>query len=373
MGAGKTTLLRILLGKLAPTEGKVRLGTNLQIAYFDQLREQLDDDKAALENVGDGYQTISFGDQTRHIIGYMQDFLFSPERARTLVRFLSGGERNRVLLARLFAKPANVIVLDEPTNDLDSETLELLEERLVDYSGTVLLVSHDRAFLNNVVTSTIVFDPDGDSTVKEYVGGYDDWIRQRSKQFTAALCEQEKTKQPASNSTVRRPKLSFKEQQELAALPAVIERLEVEIAQIHATMAQQIFIDRPAMFWLARSRVFKTLNCDCRMHFPAGNRSARRILEGQHRGNSSGHDESSNEDCKSRAISVACRRRLSIDGANSAVPICLFVCMSFRTGTIPNPFGKENVDAEISVCICHCSEYVDWQYCFSSAAVACFP
>ena len=240
-GAGKTTLLRILLGKLAPTEGKVRLGTNLQSAYFDQLREQLDDDKSALENVGDGYQTISFGDQTRHIIGYMQDFLFSPERARTLVRFLSGGERNRVLLARLFAKPANVIVLDEPTNDLDSETLELLEERLVDYSGTVLLVSHDRAFLNNVVTSTIVFDPDGDSTVKEYVGGYDDWIRQRSKQFTAALCEQEKTKQPASNSTVRRPKLSFKEQQELAALPAVIERLEVEIAQIHATMAQPDF------------------------------------------------------------------------------------------------------------------------------------
>ena len=178
-GAGKTTLLRVLLGQLQPQAGTVRLGTNLQIAYFDQLRQQLDDEASVQENVGDGYDTVRIGGSSRHVIGYLQDFLFSPERARTPVQFLSGGERNRVLLAKLFAKPANVIVLDEPTNDLDTETLELLEERLVEFEGTVLLVSHDRAFLNNVVTSTIVFEDGG---VREYVGGYDDWLRQRASQ-----------------------------------------------------------------------------------------------------------------------------------------------------------------------------------------------
>ena len=175
-GAGKTTLLRVLLGQLTPSQGSVRLGTNLQIAYFDQLRAQLDEDKTVQENVGDGYDTVQVGGQPQHVLGYLQDFLFSPERARTPIRYLSGGERNRVLLAKLFAKPANIVVLDEPTNDLDTETLELLEELLVAYQGTVLLVSHDRAFLNNVVTSTIVFEGGG---VREYVGGYDDWLRQR--------------------------------------------------------------------------------------------------------------------------------------------------------------------------------------------------
>ncbi len=175
-GAGKTTLLRVLLGQLPPTSGTVRLGTNLQIAYFDQLRGQLDQDRSVQENVGDGYETLQIGGRSRHVIGYLQEFLFSPERARTPVRFLSGGERNRVLLAKLFAKPANLIVLDEPTNDLDAETLELLEERLVQFEGTVLLVSHDRTFLNNVVTSTIAYEDGG---VMEYVGGYDDWLRQR--------------------------------------------------------------------------------------------------------------------------------------------------------------------------------------------------
>ena len=175
-GAGKTTLLRLILGQLPPQHGRVRLGTNLQIAYFDQLREQLIDDRTVQDNVSDGSESISIGGQSQHVIGYLQDFLFSPERARTPVRFLSGGERNRVLLAKLFAKPANLIVLDEPTNDLDTETVELLEERLVEYQGTVLLISHDREFLNNVVTSTIVFEAGG---VKEYVGGYDDWLRQR--------------------------------------------------------------------------------------------------------------------------------------------------------------------------------------------------
>ncbi|MEX0824960.1 MAG: ATP-binding cassette domain-containing protein, partial [Pirellulaceae bacterium] len=173
-GAGKTTLLRLLLGKLEPDSGSVRIGTNVEIAYFDQLREQLDPNKTVLDNVVDGTDRVTVGGKTKHIIGYLQDFLFAPERARTEVRFLSGGERNRVLLARLMTKPANVLVLDEPTNDLDSETLELLEEQVIQFAGTVLLVSHDRTFLNNVVTSTIVFEEDG---VHEYVGGYDDWRR----------------------------------------------------------------------------------------------------------------------------------------------------------------------------------------------------
>ena len=175
-GVGKTTLLRLLIGQLAPQSGSVRLGTNLQFAYFDQLREQLDEEKTVQENVGQGAEMLSINGNSRHVLGYLQDFLFAPDRARTQVKFLSGGERNRILLARLFAKPANIIVMDEPTNDLDTETLELLEELLVQYEGTLLVVSHDRAFLNNVVTSTIVFESSG---VHEYVGGYDDWLRQR--------------------------------------------------------------------------------------------------------------------------------------------------------------------------------------------------
>lgn len=242
-GAGKTTLLRVLLGQLPPQQGTVRLGTNLQVAYFDQLRQQLNDDKTVQENVGDGYDTVQIGGQSRHIIGYLQDFLFSPERSRTPVRFLSGGERNRVLLARLFAKPANVIVLDEPTNDLDTETLELLESHLVDYAGTVLLVSHDREFLNNVVTSTIVFES---GQVREYVGGYDDWLRQRPIPSAADSSSGKPANKPAvlesaaaSSPTKRR--LTYKEQQELAGLPARIEQLEAEIAGLHAAMIQPDF------------------------------------------------------------------------------------------------------------------------------------
>jgi len=247
-GAGKTTLLRIFLGQLPPQTGKVRLGSNLQIAYFDQRREQLDDERTVAENVADGYDTVPGGGSPRHIIGYLQDFLFSPERARTAVRFLSGGERNRVLLARLFAKPANVIVLDEPTNDLDTETLELLEERLVQFEGTVLLVSHDRAFLNNIVTSTIVFE-DGDA--REYVGGYDDWLRQRSNKPP----EKAEPKREKSQSTPRgeektvgtatKRRLTYKEQQEQTALPALIEQLEAEIAQMHDAMAKPEFYQQP--------------------------------------------------------------------------------------------------------------------------------
>jgi ATP-binding cassette subfamily F protein uup len=244
-GAGKTTLLRVLLGQLPPQQGTVRLGTNLQIAYFDQLRGQLDDEKSVQENVGDGYDSIKVGGSARHIIGYLQDFLFSPERARTLVRFLSGGERNRVLLARLFAKPANVIVLDEPTNDLDLETLELLEERLVQYEGTLLVVSHDRAFLNNVVTSSIVFERGG---VKEYVGGYDDWLRQRA-QVVADEPELKPAKPPPAKGNAGPPakrRLSYKEQQEHAALPASIEVLEAEIAELHQAMSQAEFYQQPS-------------------------------------------------------------------------------------------------------------------------------
>ena len=175
-GSGKTTLVRLILGKMTPQKGKVRLGTKLEIAYFDQLREDLDEEKSVMDNVTRGSDTVTINGKPRHIIGYLQEFLFTPDRARTPVRVLSGGERNRLLLARLFTKPSNVLVMDEPTNDLDVETLELLEELLLDYSGTLLLVSHDRTFLNNVVTSTIVLE--GGGVINEYAGGYDDWRSQ---------------------------------------------------------------------------------------------------------------------------------------------------------------------------------------------------
>jgi len=241
-GAGKTTLLRVLLGELPPQSGAVRLGTNLRIAYFDQLRQQLHEELSVQENVGDGYDSVQIDGRPRHIIGYLQDFLFSPERARTPIKFLSGGERNRVLLAKLFAKPANVIVLDEPTNDLDAETLELLEERLVQFDGTVLVVSHDRTFLNNVVASTIVFESDG---VREYVGGYDDWLRQRAarsaslpptKEANASKASRAQEKTVADDNRARR--LSFKERQEHDLLPALIERIEADLAALHDAMAQ---------------------------------------------------------------------------------------------------------------------------------------
>ncbi len=250
-GAGKTTLLRTLLGEQAPDSGSVRLGTNLQIAYFDQLRDQLSAEKTIEDEVGDGYKTVEINGKPTHIIGYLQDFLFTPERARTPIKQLSGGERNRVLLAKLFAKPANVIVLDEPTNDLDAETLEMLEERLIQYQGTMLVVSHDREFLNNVVTSCIVFEPDG---VREYVGGYDDWLRQSVSKSTAAgsdykqktAGQQFEAAIPASNKTQSsKAKLSFKELQELQNLPKLIEKIETAIATKHEQMAEPDFYKKP--------------------------------------------------------------------------------------------------------------------------------
>ena len=177
-GSGKTTLLKILLGDLEPQQGRVRLGTGVRIAYFDQLRAQLDENRTLKDNIADGNDMVIVGGVSRHVVGYLQDFLFPPERILSPVSSLSGGERNRLLLAKLFILPSNVLVLDEPTNDLDAETLELLEDRLLEYSGTILMVSHDRAFLNNVVTSTIVFE--GEGRLQEYVGGYDDWLRQRT-------------------------------------------------------------------------------------------------------------------------------------------------------------------------------------------------
>ena len=238
-GAGKTTLLRLLLGTLEPQSGSVRHGANLQIAYFDQLREQLDEDASVEENVGEGSQSVMINGNSKHVLGYLQDFLFTPERARMPVRFLSGGERNRVLLAKLFARTANVIVLDEPTNDLDAETLELLEERLVNYPGTVLVVSHDRTFLNNVVSSSIVFEP---GEVREYVGGYDDWVRQRSSSEAQEASPKPASKpasSPASNpGSGKKQKMSFKEKRELDQLPRTIERLETEIAALLEVMTQ---------------------------------------------------------------------------------------------------------------------------------------
>jgi ATP-binding cassette subfamily F protein uup len=236
-GAGKTTLLNLLLGKLQPGAGQVRLGTRLEVAYFDQLRAALDDECSVQENVADGSDKVEVNGHPRHVISYLQDFLFTPDRARQPVKALSGGERNRLLLARLFARPANVLVMDEPTNDLDVETLELLEELLLAYRGTLLLVSHDRTFLNNVVTSTLVLE--GDGRVAEYVGGYDDWLRQRgpaTKQKPAGKGTAPKQRPPGSARPVAK-KLSYKDQRELDGLPERIEVLETELETLQQTLA----------------------------------------------------------------------------------------------------------------------------------------
>ena len=260
-GCGKTTLLRLLLGELTPQSGNIRLGTKIEVAYFDQLREQLDETKTLQQNVSDTDKLLINGQQ-RHIIGYMEDFLFTPDRSRSPARHLSGGERNRLLLARLFSKPSNVLVLDEPTNDLDAETLELLESLIVEYPGTVLLVSHDRAFLNEVATHTLVFE--GDGAVKEYAGGYDDWINQKQVGETARREEQAavasavtKFDQTASAKPVARPrKLSFKEQRELEQLPKQIDALEVEQRALHEAMAEPSFYQQDgAAIATARQRL----------------------------------------------------------------------------------------------------------------------
>jgi ABC transport system ATP-binding/permease protein len=259
-GVGKTTLLKVLLNELEPTSGTIRVGTNTSVAYFDQLRAQLEEDKSVRENIGDGSDFVVINGVRKHVVGYLQDFLFSPDRVQTRVSFLSGGERNRLLLARLFTKPANVLVLDEPTNDLDAETLELLEELLSQFSGTLLIVSHDRAFLNNVATSTFVFE--GDGVVREFDGGYDDWLRQKSdnNEQAAAQAKAEQKYQASGSvtasdtdssspsavrSTAKARKLSFKEQRELEILPKRIEEIEIRQKELHALMADPSFYQKP--------------------------------------------------------------------------------------------------------------------------------
>ncbi len=237
-GAGKTTLLRLLLGELTPTSGEVRRGANVQIAYYDQQREQLDPDRTVVDTIGDGNDTVTINGQPRHVLGYLQDFLFSPERARSPVRALSGGERNRLLLARLLTRPANTLVLDEPTNDLDLETLELLEQQLVDWPGTLLLVSHDRRFLDNVVTSTIALE--GGGKVEEYVGGYEDYLRQRSAAVVPAAGVRAAADKPAQKPAVKK-KRSFKEEREYGELPGRIAALEGEQKQLQASLADSEF------------------------------------------------------------------------------------------------------------------------------------
>ncbi|MCM5703013.1 ATP-binding cassette domain-containing protein [Larsenimonas salina] len=257
-GAGKTTLLKIMLGEQAPSEGQVHMGTNLQVAYFDQLRAGLEPEKTVYDNVAQGRDRVTVGGKDRHVISYLQDFLFTPERARQPVKALSGGESNRLLLAKLFTQPANVLVMDEPTNDLDVETLELLEELLMQFEGTLLLVSHDRDFLDNVVTSVIAFE--GEGQVREYVGGYHDWVRQggtlppapwyKGAEPTAKSDAKKAAKTPADTAApvakAKPKKLSYKLQRELDELPARIETLEASVAEFEATISDPNFYGQDA-------------------------------------------------------------------------------------------------------------------------------
>ena len=255
-GVGKSTLLKMLLGELEPDTGTVDVGTRLKVAYFDQQRAQLDPEKTVADNLNHGSDQITINGKSRHVMSYLQDFLFPPARVRSPVKSLSGGERNRLLLARLFIQPANLLVMDEPTNDLDVETLELLEELLCNYDGTLILVSHDRTFLDNVVTSTFAFE--GDGVIHEYVGGYEDWLRQsKSRNKQATQKNQPGTKpetKPATGNTTKKKvaqekpkaKLSYKDQRELDALPGLIEKLETEQLEIQAVMAEADFYKQDA-------------------------------------------------------------------------------------------------------------------------------
>ena len=254
-GSGKTTLLKLLLGELAPQSGEVRIGTQLQVAYFDQYRATLREDWNAIENVAGGREFIEIGDSRKHVLGYLQDFLFTPERARAPITRLSGGERNRLLLARLFAQPSNLLVMDEPTNDLDVETLELLEELLADYAGTLLLVSHDRDFLDHVVTSTVVME--GDGSVGEYVGGYSDWLRQRREPATTPQPSKPATvaaaTEKAATPAAPRRRLGFKETRELEQLPGRIEALEARLAELGTALHDPAFYQQDAATIMARN------------------------------------------------------------------------------------------------------------------------
>lgn len=238
-GSGKTTLLNLLLGRLEPQEGTVTQGTKLEVAYFDQLRGELKDNLSVQDNLADGSDKVEINGVSKHVISYLQDFLFTPDRVRQPVKSLSGGERNRLMLAKLFSRPFNVLVMDEPTNDLDMETLELLEELLLEYQGTLLMVSHDRAFLNNVVTSTLVFE--GGAKIMEYIGGYDDWLRQRVPMDASNNTVIKKTDNTEPKSKSKQNKLSYKHQRELDGLPQKIEQLDSELSELHAAMSDPGF------------------------------------------------------------------------------------------------------------------------------------
>ena len=261
-GAGKSTLLRVLLGQLAPSTGKITLGTNLQIAYFDQLRAQLDENKSVRDNVADLSEYVQVGGSKKHVIGYLQDFLFSPERANTPVRALSGGEKNRLLLARLLARPANLLVLDEPTNDLDMETLELLEARLVEYDGTVIVVSHDRTFLNNVVTTTMVIDEKGEVT--EHVGSiFEDeetglaLLKSSTDDETSPAPAENPNPAPEKKPALRKRKLSYKEQTLYAQLPSLIEKLEEEQSSLQEEITQPAIYSNASLLREKQTRLIK--------------------------------------------------------------------------------------------------------------------
>jgi ATP-binding cassette subfamily F protein uup len=264
-GAGKTTLLKMLLGEVAPDRGMVTRGAGVEIAYYDQQREQLDPEATVFDTIGEGNDTVMVNGEPRHVHGYLRDFLFPPERARSPVKALSGGERNRLLLARLFTRPANLLVLDEPTNDLDLETLELLEAQLAEWPGTLLLVSHDRVFLDNVVTSTIAFE--GQGLVREYIGGYADWLRQRpgaGREAPAPPAARPDSGSRAQQTAAEksRKKLSYKEQRDLEALPARIEALEAERARLDGLIGAADFYRQPADVIAASIDRTKTLEVE---------------------------------------------------------------------------------------------------------------
>ncbi|MFN9550161.1 MAG: ATP-binding cassette domain-containing protein [Pirellulaceae bacterium] len=255
-GAGKSTFIKLLMGNLQPHSGTIRRGTHLQTLYFDQLREQIDDEKTIADNVADGNDQVIVSGKPKHIYSYLQDFLFTPERARQLAKTLSGGERHRLLLARLLKNPSNLLVLDEPTNDLDEETLELLEALLVDYPGTLLVVSHDREFLQRTTTSVLAFDRQG--VLREFAGGYDDYARYRQREREIAQSQAESNQTPSSKSVSKstaspdgpssgkQAKLSFKEQRDLESLPGKIEAWEAELNSLQAAMGDAAFYQKPA-------------------------------------------------------------------------------------------------------------------------------
>ena len=248
-GSGKSTLLNLLLGRLEPDKGKVRLGERLDVVFYDQLRDQINPDKTVIDNVAEGSDKVTINGKEKHVISYLQDFLFAPERVRQPAKALSGGERNRLMLAKLFLKPANLLVLDEPTNDLDVETLELLEELLADYQGTLILVSHDRVFLDNVVTATLVLE--GNGHVGHYVGGYSDWEalqQKRQKQIEENRPVEKPAEQAQSKNKAVKNKLSYKQKLELEELPLTIEKLEKRLNDVQSQLSNpDLYKDKPEM------------------------------------------------------------------------------------------------------------------------------